>query len=252
MKVHIGKYTTWIGPYQIAEFLLEPLLWFKPRPPSKLEQALSETQDPHNELCHKFGDWLASRKDGSDTYLTKVCQWINSKKKRKIKIRIDPWDTWNMNDTLAIIILPMLKQLKANKHGSPHVEDADVPKHLRSTAAPAKENEWDIDDNHHARWDWVMDEMIWAFEQLCDDDNDAQFHSGNSEILWQALDKDGNLIGEPEPMGSRNKPEGVITYQMVKGPNDTSVYDLEGHKKHAARIDNGLRLFGVYYRGLWD
>ena len=30
------------------------------------------------------------------------------------------------------------------------------------------------------------------------------------------------------------------------------VYDRDGHKKHEERIDNGILLFGKYYRGLWD
>jgi len=251
MRVRIGKYINYWGPYQISEFLLTPLTWFKPKRPSKLEQALSETQDPHDELCHKFGDWLATRKDGSDSYLTKVCQWIHSKKKRTIKIKIDRWDTWNMNDTLAMIILPMLKQLKATKHGSPFVESVDVPEHLWASEEPSDKNGW-VDNTHEQRWDWVMDEMIWAFEQLCDDDNESQFHSGNIDMLWQALDKDNNPIGEPEPFGSRNKPEGAVTYQMIKGPNDTSVFDTKRYEAHHERIRNGLMLFGKYYQNLWD
>ena len=31
---------------------------------------------------------------------------------QQVSVRIDPWDTWSMDDTLAQIILPMLKQLK--------------------------------------------------------------------------------------------------------------------------------------------
>jgi len=157
-----------------------------------------------------------------------------------------------MENTLSRIILPMLIQLKATKLGSPCVDDKDVPKHLRSTSAPPKENEWDIDDNHHKRWDWIIDEMIWTFTQLTDENNASQFHSGAAEIFWQALDKDGNHIGVPEDMKSRTKHEGVVAYEMVKGPNDTSKYDLEGHKKHDERIQRGLVLFGKYYRGLWD
>jgi hypothetical protein len=261
MKVHIGKYINWIGPYQIAEAVLFPLTWFNPNRPSKLEQALSETQDPHDELCHKFGAWLATRKDGSDTYLTKFCQWIQKNKKRKVKIHIDPWDTWSMDNTLSPIILPMLKQLKATTHGSQIVDLEDVPVELRGTSTEEYDNQLTLDfykteeelhPNLHDRWNWVLDEMIWTFEQLNDDDNDAQFHSGESEILWQALDKDHNPLGEPEDIKSRTKHEGVIGYQMVKGPNDTSCYDVEAHNKHDGRIRQGLILFGKYFRGLWD
>jgi len=251
MKVKIGPYSNFIGPYQIAEIILSPLTWFKPKRPSKLEQALTEKQNPHEELCYKFGDWLAADKNGNDSWLTKACQWIHDKQKRTIKIKIDRWDTWNMNDTLAMIILPMLKQLKANKHGSPFVAKEDVPEHLWAGEKPSDENGW-LDNTHHERWEWVMGEMIWAFEQLCDDHNDSQFFSGNFEMLWQALDKDGNPIGIPEPMESRTKHEGVVTYQTVRGPNDTSVFDTKAYESHHKRISNGLMLFGKYYQGLWD
>lgn len=80
------------------------------------------------------------------------------------EIIIHSWDTWSMDYTLAKIVLPMLKQLKETKHGSPDVGDEDVPEELRSTSAPPKEKDWDIDDNWHKRWDWAMDEMIYAFD----------------------------------------------------------------------------------------
>ena len=45
-----------------------------------------------------------------------------NKGERKIDIQIDRYDTWNMDHTLALIVLPMLKQLKKEKHGSPMVD----------------------------------------------------------------------------------------------------------------------------------
>lgn len=251
MKVKIGPYLDWIGPYQISEFLLTPLTWFKPKRKSKLEQALSNERDPHDELCHKFGEWLSTDKNGQDNWFTKNCQWIHSKKHRKVKIHIDKWDTWNMNSTLAMIILPMLKQLKATKHGSPFVEAIDVPEHLWAAEEPSDENDW-VDNTHHERWEWVMDELIWTFEQICDDDNDAQFHSGTSEFFFQPVDEKGNVLGDPEPIGKKNKNIKADYYQMVKGPNDTSVFDTKGFEAHQKRIANGLRLFGKYYLNLWD
>lgn len=80
------------------------------------------------------------------------------------QITIHSWDTWSMDHTLSYIIVPMLKQLQQTKHGSPNTDDEDVPEKLRSTSAPSKQNEWDTDDNFHRRWDWIMNEMIWAFE----------------------------------------------------------------------------------------
>jgi len=83
---------------------------------------------------------------------------------REEHIVIHSYDTWNMDHTLALIILPMLKQLKATTHGAPSVDDKDVPKELKSISAPPKENEYDTDDNHFKRWDYVLDEMIYAFD----------------------------------------------------------------------------------------
>ena len=247
MKVNIGKYKNWIGPYQIAEMLM---FWV---PKEKDELGFPHTA----EKVHKFGKWLSDI-----NWLCYICNWIERNKKLKIDIRIDPWDTWSMDSTLSMIILPMLKQLKATQHGSPQVDMEDIPEEFRKTTTYNYDSQltldfYDTDLNVedeiiHTPWAWVMDEMIWTFERLNDDDDDAQFHSGNSEALFQALDKDNKPIGNPEPIESRINHEGVVTYEMVKGPNDTSVYDYEGHMKHTARIANGLRLFGKYYRGLWD
>jgi hypothetical protein len=74
------------------------------------------------------------------------------KGEQKKSIRIDPWDTWSMDHTLADIIYPMLKQLRKTAHGAPCTDDEDVPEHLRSTKAKPKKNEWDVDEFHFKRW----------------------------------------------------------------------------------------------------
>ena len=157
-------------------------------------------------------------------------------------VKIDNYDTWSMDTTLTPIILPMLKQLKETKHGAPFTEDEDVPERLRSTtkaAIKSKKESWDTDCNHFKRWDWILDEMIWAFEQLAMDDWEAQFHTGTSDIVW-VPSKELDAKGKP------------VTYEMKKGPKDTRKWDKKGYMKHSARIDNGTRLFGKYFRSLWD
>lgn len=149
---------------------------------------------------------------------------------RTIKVRIDKYDTWNMDDTLAHIILPMLKQLKDTKHGSPNVDVEDVPEHLRKPAPPLEEN--DPDELVHERWEYVLNEMIWAFEQLLDPNAEDQFHTGEHDHIWTKKEN-GNS-------------------ELSLGPKDTHVFDIEGYKLFSARIDNGFRMFGKYYRGLWD
>jgi hypothetical protein len=105
-----------------------------------------------------------------------IGRYPKNDKKRKIDVRIDRYDTWNMDHTLAHIIYPMLVQLKATKHGSPFVDDEDVPDHLKSiNAIGPKQNEWDTDTLFHDRWTWVLDEMIWSFEHKKNDEWEDQY-----------------------------------------------------------------------------
>ena len=210
MKIYIGPYKNSIGPYQIMDAIF---FWHERYP----EDKLAERWD--YKLHDRMSEWLAG------TWVNDLCEWIQSKRERNIKIRIDPWDTWGMDHTLAMIVVPMLKQLQATKHGSPMTDDEDVPEHLRSTSAPEKENQWDVDSNHFKRWDWIMDEMIWTFEQLSKDDSTDQFftHPNEDEVF-------------------ESNEERLLAIKI----------DSEGLKKHEERIENGLRLFGKYYRGLWD
>ena len=85
---------------------------------------------------------------------------------QKVKVRIDPWDTWSMDHTLAHIVLPMLKQLKATKHGAPQVDWEDVPRELRPSKEELRAYNKDgtADDKFFERWDWVLEEMIYAFD----------------------------------------------------------------------------------------
>jgi len=216
MKVIIGSYNNWFGPYQLAELLC---FWAKKVPDE--DGILDKPRWVHN-----FGEWLSERKDGSNTLLHKFLLWVDSKKTQRTFVRIDNWDTWSMDHTLAHIVVPMLKQLKATKHGAPTVDDQDVPEHLKSTSAPAKENDWDIDDNHFKRWDWVLDEMIWAFEQKLDDAGDDKFYTHPSED-----EKRGKSFTEQ--------------IALIK-------VDREGLDAWQARKSNGYRLFGKYYEALWD
>jgi len=153
-------------------------------------------------------------------------------------VKIDRYDTWSMDHTLADIVLPMLRQLKETKHGAPYVDDQDVPEELRSTSAPPRENEWDTDDNHFLRWDWVLAEMIFAFEHKVDDSWEEEFRSGVIDFKSVACEWDEN--GQPK------------MYQMVDGPDHTYQCDYEGMKQVESRIQNGFVLFGKYYQNLWD
>ena len=143
--------------------------------------------------------------------------------KQKIKVRIDPHDTWSMDYTLAHIITPMLVQLKETKHGATMVDMKDVPKELRATKKQLDEyaKGGDVDPKHFDRWDWILDEMIWAFEQKCRDNWDEDFYEYENN--------------DTEKFGVK------LVWE-----------DKDGSKAHQERMTNGFKLFGKYYEDLWD
>ena len=241
MKIYISKYRNhWISPYTILDYMFFWTQWSKCSRWTLTETLEDEKREKSTYVDHPpWVDRWADRLTPISGFINRVLDFVHP---RIEYVRIDPWDTWSMDSTLAEIVLPMLKQLKATKHGSPNVADDDVPEHLRSTMAPSKENEWDIDSNHHARWDWVLAEMIFAFEMKSRNDWESEFHSGEIDMRWVPVDAEGNEVAKGE---HRN-------YRMERGPRDTHVYDAEGAERVQARITNGFRLFGKYYESLWD
>ena len=108
--------------------------------------------------------------------------------------------------------------------GVPSVGDEYVPEHLRSTAAPLKENEWDIDDNHFKRWDYVIDEMIWAMEHIIDNSDEEKFYD------YSEVDEEADFSDQ---------------ISKIKCDHEA----LDAHHK---RITNGTKLFGIFFQNLWD
>ena len=166
--------------------------------------------------------------------------------KRKISIRIDSHDTWGMDTTLALIILPMLKQLKATKHGSPWVDDEDVPHLVKKKKKTKKKSELDEEEDQYAdvviRWDWVMEEMIWAFEQIVDPDEGRE--------KYYIPYKEGE---EVDRLSWVNSDTGEKHYFLSEEEQrKMGRYDSDLHKEHQDRVSRGLRFFGKYYQSLWD
>ena len=156
-------------------------------------------------------DWLQNLYNWTFNYV-----WLD-RRKHKIKVKIDYWDTWSMDYALAPLILPMLKQLKGTKHGSPMVDNEDVPEEFH-----CNDDYIVIDDNHHERWDWVLDEMIWVFEEIASED------AFETRMYEKYLGVDGY----------KNPFENPELKQILR--------DYETRQKHA------LTLFGKYFRSLWD
>jgi hypothetical protein len=162
------------------------------------------------------------------------------RKNRAETVVIDDCDTWNLDHSLALIIAPALKQLKEKKQGAPFVHNEDVPKFLRATEEEIK-GHWDggdTDEHYFDRWDYVMDEMIFAFESKLED-WEEQFMSGENDVDFKEIPDKKDNEGEP-------------LFEMVYGPNHTRKSNIEGMKKYSDRINKGFQLFGKYYNGLWD
>lgn len=152
-------------------------------------------------------------------------RWFGYSQQQRTSIKIHNYDTWSMDDTLAPIILPMLVQLRATKHGAPMVDMKDVPKELRATKKQldAYGKNGDSDPKFFERWDWIMDEMIWAFEQKCRDDWQDNYYGDYIEDQ-----KNGPMAG---------------SFEWI---------DHEGRAAHQERMSNGFKLFGKYFENLWD
>jgi len=209
MKVYINKYRShWLSPYIILE---KVFFWREIDYEEPIIEKWADRLEPFSKVLQDVLDFIHPRVE---------------------YVKIDHWDTWSMDHTLSSIVVPMLKQLKEVKHGAPNVDDEDVPMELQSWTSPAKD-EYDVDGNHFARWDYVMDEMIFAHQSKLDDDWQDQFYTGVADYVHEK-DESGKL------------------YQMKEGPNHTQKIDWDGMHAYEARIRNGFRLFGKYYQGLWD
>lgn len=164
-----------------------------------------------------------------------------SKKERKINVRIDPWDTWSVDETLAHVIVPMLTQLKAEKHGIPFTYDEDAPEEFKGEGRLGPEYiSHEQEGYNEARWNWILDEMIWAFTQKIDSSEASSFYHNRDQLS----------IGFEKIEGSTNS-KVAFYYQKDLGKPPYHV-DREGLKAHSDRMDNGYRLFGKYYNSLWD
>lgn len=162
----------WLSPYTVIKFLS----FGKFKSDSVFAQNLEPVLKPISKLIQK------------------VCLFFEPKD----KVIIHNYDLWDLDYSLSKIILPSLLRLQENKGGSPLVDDCDVPECIRSTNDKSTRQEWDLDKFYHDRWTFVIEEMIFSFENILSDE--CEF----------------NLSEEDQK-----------------------------------RIENGLILFGKYYRALW-
>lgn len=192
-------------------------------------------------------EWIPDKVDDKiQWFLDVTINYFLHKFDRRSIIKFNRSDFLCINSTLSDIILPLVKEIKREKKGVPCVDDEDVPEELRTeedlfSKCNRSNKEMEI---LIARWDYVLDEIIFAFEKLKEDRWEDEFHSGHIDFKFTPVDEEGNEIPEEEA-------EEAEFFRMDRGPNDTSSIDMEGLKAMDARIQNGTMLFGKYYRDLW-
>ena len=242
MRVHIKEYpnTHW-HTGRIEEWWIEKT--------HGVDNAFLSKEEDYTRL-DKFVMRLLS---GWQWVLNHTINPVISRRKQKIEVRIDPHDTWGMDTTLGYIILPMLKQLKATKHGSPWVEDVDVPhlvknkktKKAKKSSPNVRTFNTDEEDQHsgvHERWSWVLDEMIWAFEQVISED-------GGRTNYYVPYGPDEEVERGCIESASTGEKRYLLTEEEAR---ETGRYDNALHKAYQERVNRGLTLFGKYYQSLWD
>jgi hypothetical protein len=155
---------------------------------------------------------------------------------RLVVCDIHAYDTWNMDSTLAIIILPMLKQFRKQLQGAPGTllpfsQTSNTEQICFDFYVEGDEAAW---EEGHRQWEDIVDQMIWSFEQLQPGVHwEDQYYSGDLDTYFE-------------------KEENSHFSIMKKGPKHTFKADMKGLRAHQERINKGLEYFGRYYQSLWE
>lgn len=211
MKVNIGPYKDYFGPYQLV----------KP-----LEVLFGE--DFANKIAEKLPHVPFEK--------------LDKLRQRKIDVHIDDYDTWSVNHTLALIIVPLLKSMKGKKQGIPVEFVNDKDKEYGGCGYPEQLELFDDLDEFYKgeserQWNNTLDHMIWAFEQILDD---------------QVLDErdDFYIPMTPEEIAEREARYEEADLSPFKF-NDNMKLDIFAYQEYNDQIQEGLDLFAKHFRSLW-
>jgi len=126
---------------------------------------------------------------------------------QRIRYGVSDRECWGLHETLTSFILPRLKHFKKMKRYAYHP------------------------DMTPEQWEVVIDELIWTFEYLVDDERFNPFPNlhKKSEEFMDYLNRD-------------------------KTPEEKQSFDewMKKHNELEERSQKGLELFAKYYRHLWD
>lgn len=157
---------------------------------------------------NKFGDWLFDTIPyGWRVYHTysSFRTWIISKY-QQIRYGVADSECWSLDYTFTKFMLPRLKYFKKMKRYS-----------YPSDLTPEE-------------WESILDEIIWAFDYMADDEKYLAMPRYDSDI---------------ESIFKLNKPKTIE--QEIEWAN---YFDKSKSFHH--RKENALKLFAKYYESLWD
>ena len=161
--------------------------------------------------------------DGVQWFLNKTINPFNEWRGQKVRVHVEDHDIWSADATIAHMVLPLLEKLRDEKHGYPLIDPKEIeglPKELKPKKKEAEEyaRKGLPDPKAEARWNWVLNEMIFAMQCIVDDSWEDEFFG-------------------------REDPDDMLSVKMI---------DKEGYDNTHKRIDRGLRFFGLWFRALWD
>lgn len=206
MKVNIGPYIYRKTSLGLEHWLIEKVF--------RVEHHW-EAENLVNTKRYQFIEWFC---DVCQTFLNYTINQYLDRKSRRIEIKIDGYDIWSADHTIATIVHPLLVELKEKKMGVPSVDVEDIPEELKEAA---------IKEHNKQHGDEAFEDYVW------------------SEIAWNAiLDK---MIFSMEAIKNSEKFEDDV-YTKVKSHQERKKLYMEHDKK----VREGTILFGKYFRCLWD
>lgn len=174
MKVYIGKYLNWVGPYQLARML--------------------RRIGVSTEKCESIGDYL------DNTWLRGFTNWIYKHRKRTIIVKIDDYDCWSAYYTISLIAKPLIEKLREQKHGIPMSVFCDEYNEIMGMNAyydekfdgPLHKRMRELEDEADKRWDDILLAMIYSFDQIiknesCVDSDEPDISHYDDAKEWRAI-----------------------------------------------------------------
>jgi hypothetical protein len=165
---------------------------------------------PHPSIPTKIERFLELLESIIQSFYDVTINPLIKNREQKINVRIDDWDTWSADVTLSHIIYPLLLKIKEDKFGTPYTDREDAPDDVIYDDN-IEDNDWDRPFNA-MRWHYILNEMIFAFDKIRDDEWDLEI------------------------------------YERHQGWSEEATSERDDVQK---RINNGLRLFAKYYQSLW-